>query len=94
VGGLLCGDVEKELVRLSLWDHISGRETRRERTAFAGNSDSQMSSGWKRFAGVQDIRFQGRLTDVSLYGCGISRRTSTGTAFASVELVDLQSDDN
>jgi hypothetical protein len=27
VGYLLCGDVEKELVRLSLWDHISGRET-------------------------------------------------------------------
>ena len=27
VGSLLCGDLEEELVRLSLWDHISARET-------------------------------------------------------------------
>ena len=46
MGSLLCGDLEEELVRLSLWDHISTRETPGKEKSKPGGAFCQGVSPW------------------------------------------------
>jgi hypothetical protein len=46
VGSLLRGDLEEELVRLSLWDHISARETPGKEKSKPGGVFCQGVSPW------------------------------------------------
>jgi hypothetical protein len=46
VGSLLCGDLEEELVRLSLRDHISARETAGKEKSRPGRVFCQAVSRW------------------------------------------------
>ena len=46
MGSLLCGYVEKELVRLPPWDHISARETPGKEKSKPGGAFCQAVSPW------------------------------------------------
>jgi putative FmdB family regulatory protein len=46
VGSLLCSDLEEELIRLSLWDHISARETPGKEKSKPGGVFCQGVSPW------------------------------------------------